>query len=280
LYRSTTHVFITFAVLVLLFSGYLFLAPQPAVNYQGNGLTPATRRSTTGPTGNLGQGEGAWVKQFDERTGRMSSQFRGAQYDRQPDGTVKVIRPESEFFLADGQVLHIEGETGVVAVPESLKPGKDQVFSGPSRPPTRGDLKSVHIRLFKDGTTTTPTLTCVMDNATFDNETFRIFTRDAVIDGKAVPADEIPVTLRGVDYDFDGRGLIIRLNERDRRLEYLEVTHGNRLVVKNPSKLSDQVPAGPGASAAWGRFAPPLPSCWRARTRPGSPRCRRRRPGR
>lgn len=238
--RSTILVFVTFAVLVLLFSAYLFFAPQPSVIHEGNTLTPAVRTTTT-PTGSMGTGEGAWVKQFDVHTGALSSQFRGTQYERQSDDTIKVIRPEAEFYLSDGQILRINGNTGVVTVAESLRPGREQVFSGPSKPPTRGDLKDVHIRLFKDALATTPTLTCVMDNATFDNETFRIFTRDAVIGGVSVAADQIPVKLRGVDYDFDGRGLTIRLNQLDRRLEYLQVAHGQKLIIKNPSKLNDSL---------------------------------------
>ncbi|HZZ42194.1 MAG TPA: hypothetical protein VFE58_04595 [Tepidisphaeraceae bacterium] len=255
--RSTTLIIATFIFLALLFSAYLYIAPQPSVLHQANTLTPSTRRTNGEPTGSLGTGEGAWVKEFDERTGKLSSQFRGQEYERQPDGRMHVIKPEAEFFMTDGQVMHIEGETGIVTIEESLRPGKDQVFSGPSKAPTRGDMHDVHIQLYKDAKATTPNLTCVMDNATFDNEAFRIFTRDAVIDGKQVPADQIPVSLRGTDYDFDGKGLVIRLNQRDRRLEYLEVAHGDHLTIKNPSKLNEQLPTT--APAGSSMLLPPLP---------------------
>ena len=101
--RSTLLVLVTLVVLALLFSAYLFLAPQPNVSYETSTLKPSTRRSTTGPTGSLGQGEGAWVKQFDIHTGQLSSQFRGQEYTPQPDNTVLVTKPQAEFFLSDGQ---------------------------------------------------------------------------------------------------------------------------------------------------------------------------------
>ena len=43
-------------------------------------------------------------------------------------------------------------------------------------------------------------------------------------------------------YEFDGRGLTIRWNDRDRRLELLEIAHGERLIVKEPGALGMDTP--------------------------------------
>src|SRR5262249_46317709 len=78
--------------------------------------------------------------------------------------------------------------------------------------------------------------------------TFRIYSDGFTgPDGKYVEPDQVPVIVRGVDYDFDGRGLTIRWNERDQHLQLLEVAHGEKLVVKNPSKMS--MPLMPQAPA-------------------------------
>ena len=65
----------------------------------------------------------------------------------------------------------------------------------------------------------------------------KVFTDPAT--GANVTADEVPVTVRGRDYDFDGRGMRMSWNERDRRLAKLDVAHGERLVVKHPGKFSE-----------------------------------------
>ena len=46
----------------------------------------------------------------------------------------------------------------------------------------------------------------------------------------------MPVTVRGRDYDFDGRGLRIQWNELNQRLQLLEIAHGESLTVKNRAK--------------------------------------------
>ena len=64
-----------------------------------------------------------------------------------------------------------------------------------------------------------------------------------------VEADQVPVVLRGEDYDFDGRGLVIRWNERDRRLQLLEIAHGEKLIDQAPELVHEE---GRGA----GGYAP------------------------
>src|SRR5207249_1197380 len=108
--------------------------------------------------------------------------------------------------------------------------------------PTRGKLHNVIVSVFDPVDAPEPTITAKMNNAAFDTDNFRIATESYVDEhGNTVEADQVPVVVRGRDYDFDGRGLVIRWNERDRKLQLLEIAHGESLTVKNASALS---PAG------------------------------------
>ena len=116
--------------------------------------------------------------------------------------------------------------------------------------PSRGKLHNVVISLFEPTDADEPNLVARMNNAAFDNDTFRIATEPyADGNGNTVEADQVPVVVRGKDYDFDGRGLVIRWNERDRKLQLLEIAHGQSLTVKNPSALSQPSPSQPWRKA-------------------------------
>src|SRR5207244_11259117 len=89
--------------------------------------------------------------------------------------------------------------------------------------------------------TTQPNITITMNNASFDNETFRIQTEDFEDEsGRHIPGDRVPVEARGDDYDFDGLGLRLQYNDVDHRLEYLKVFHGQRLLIKHHGNLRQQ----------------------------------------
>src|SRR5690606_14858649 len=145
-----------------------------------------------------------------------------------------------------GDLIRVRGREGVVVMSRLPEPEAGGSMA-PSEPPSRGELIDVEIELFDSPEALdadspdndTSTLRVLLNNAAFDNETARIYTEAAVIDGQQVPADQIPVTVRGRDYEFDGRGLTIRWNDRERRLELLRIEHGERLVINNPSQFTD-----------------------------------------
>ncbi|MDB5172463.1 MAG: OstA-like protein, partial [Phycisphaerales bacterium] len=89
----------------------------------------------------------------------------------------------------------------------------------------------------------TPDETLVTDNIQFDNETLLI-TTESFVDaaGKTVPPDQVPVRMRTNPdhkrYDFDGRGLRLRWNAKDGRLELLEIAHGEQLTVYDSAGFS------------------------------------------
>jgi hypothetical protein len=194
-------------------------------------------------------GKDGWLKEFD-KSKRMTNQFRTEEFVPQKEGFVRVKKPEAHFFLKGGQWLRVIGDTGEVVVP-GMNAGGNDPFSGMGggSAPKSGRLQNVRIQLYEAAGDQTPTLDMEMNNAAFDNESFRIFT-EAYTDrsGKQIAADEVKVTVRG-KYEFDGRGLTIRWNDLDRRLDLLEIAHGERLVIKDPGALGDRKAPGKQAAA-------------------------------
>jgi hypothetical protein len=207
-------------------------------------LAPASRPTEIPDperVGGAGVSENIYIKVPDEKTGALSTEFRAKRFEPRKDGTVDVTEPEATFYLGaktntDGQKLVIRGKTGKVVVPDSANK-RSQMRPGTAAAPTRGQLQDVTLFLYDSEASTEPTLVCTMNNASFDQETFRIQTESYERNGKIIPADQVEVQVRGRDYDFDGRGLDIRWNERDRRLQQLDIAHGEQLVVKHPQAI-------------------------------------------
>ena len=206
--------------------------------------------------GPIKPGELVWIKQFDSR-GQLSSRFAADQYLPQSDGTFKVTSPRAEFFLANHQRLQIEGIDGNVVMKEvpNLTLGGTSA-GGPLAPPSRGRLNQVTVTLL-DEVKNLPLLKMTTNNVVFDNETFRVTTEGYTEGGKAISDDEVPVHVTG-NVKMEGRGLIIRWNDTNGRLELLEIAHGDWLEITDPSGFS---PSGakmtPHSSTA--RAGRPLP---------------------
>ncbi len=181
---------------------------------------------------------GVWVVKYDPN-GRPVSQFRAAEYNPQQDGRVLVVEPVADFFLNNGQRLRIEGRDGLVTVEQSDRHRNPYGESTRTQPPSRGELHDVVVSVFEKKDDEQPTMRVTMNNASFDNETYRINT-EGFIDPETrrkVPGDMVPVTMVGRDYDFKGKGMTIRWNDRDRRLQLLEIQHGDVLVLKHPKQF-------------------------------------------
>jgi hypothetical protein len=205
-----------------------------------------------------------WVEVPDERTHAVARRFRVSRYDPQPDGSIIVTEPRAEFYFQNGQMVALDGSHGKFYF--STPPMRSSELQGPIGPPSRGDLHDVVIRVYQNNDRRRPVMTANVNNVSFDNDTFRIATeRYTESDGTVVPADQVPVQLRGDMYDFDGRGLTIRWNDRDRRLETLEIAHGESLTLKSNQFLGGGGNSSSAASAA-PRSAPPS-TAPRGRTR-------------
>ena len=215
----------------------------------GNGRTPEGRGETTraaapglpstAPAG-MGPGDRAYWERFDPRTGQRSSRLRAQRYQPMKDGRVRVMQPEADFFLHDGRVMRIIGETGIITMEEGASRESPALGGTMNRVPRSGDIYGVTLLLLPSLEAKKPDLTMTMNNASFDNETFLITTGAFTENGKLVPGDQVPVTVRGVQYEFDGTGLRLQYNELDRRLDYLRIAHGRRLLIKDPGEFMGQ----------------------------------------
>jgi len=234
----------------------IYLRFQPSLAFHSNqsnepaAIHPA--QQTNGET--LGPGETPWLQHRDPQTMELEYRFRADFYDPQPDGTVNVKHPVVEFFLKDGQILHIEGRDGLVRT----TPGADRglVSGAPADPPRYGTLQKVVLQLYSSQQAQilnpdAPTMTATMENAQFDNDTDSIFTKEYTDDsGQTVHAEDVPVTLHSKDYDFLGSGMVLDWNDLDHRLKKLTIAHGKKLTINNVGAFSGMSTATPPAPAA------------------------------
>ncbi|HEV8291691.1 MAG TPA: hypothetical protein VGP94_07190, partial [Tepidisphaeraceae bacterium] len=202
-----------------------------------------TKHPVTLPTSGegFGPGEHVWWNRYDAK-GERTSRIRVSRYKPLKDGRFFVNDPECDFFLNNGQMLHIEGKTGTIVTQENINRNKNSPAGAANRSPRSGDLKDVILKLYPTEATTRPNMVMTMNNASFDNETFRIQTEDFEDDGRHIPGDRVPIQARGDEDhpDFDGLGLRLQYNDVDRRLEYLKVFHGQRLLIKHPGNFQPQ----------------------------------------
>jgi hypothetical protein len=231
---------LTLAVLGLVFYLVVWHAQPPAV---AQGDAPAavltTPISTTQNSSSMvGPGLKPWVESFED--GKLSSKFSAVEYTPQKDGSFIVDHPVSIFYLEKGQIMKVTGESGQVNCDTSgPKASGGGIFAGPTSPPKNGSLHHVRVELFPSENATVPTEWMETENIHFDNETLPTMFTESYVDaaGNTVAADQVPVTVRGDEYEFDGNGLTLVWNAQ-KRLENLEIYHGKRLEIINPGKLS------------------------------------------
>lgn len=238
------------ATLLLLGGAFAFYwRAQPAVVLQGpDGGHAAIAPVSTQPADSFKgyrAGTRAWITMTNAQGGR-SSQFRAAQYLPQKDGTVHLISPEADFFLGNNQRLHVIGTDGTVVMKSAPDMGSALGSAvSPTGPPNRGRLEHVKMTLVNDAAVDPAkavSLTLETNNIEFDNESFLITTGGYIDEnGRNVPPDQVPVKVRG-DYYLDGRGLTLRWNDRDDRLELLELAHGDELRIEHPSSKEHAAP--------------------------------------
>ena len=267
--RTFLKILITVVVIVGGFVVYLVTQPASALRSTATSrpVVPPFQQNNAGLL--ISQGENAWVRQFDEQ-GRLASRFRAAKWEPQKSGLVRVVRPEAELFLKAGKgkprpLVIITGDDGEVVVqslpdvahadatlgakPGAPAPGGKSM--GQIQAPSSGRLNGVVIRVFQNEDDKEPAVTLKTNNIVFDNETFRISTETFTdAEGKTVSPDEVPVSVEGPYFDFYGRGLTVRWNDLEERLDLLRIAQGEKLVIKDVEALSgDGLPfSAPGAT--------------------------------
>ncbi|MDB5327503.1 MAG: OstA-like protein [Phycisphaerales bacterium] len=247
--RSILIMAAVFAALVVAFVVFL-LTQKSSVPVARRGPTGTTLPTLTDTNSNssFGAGEGGWVQSFDKKTGELASEFRAEHFDPPVDNVVHVTKPEARFYGHDGQILTLHAVDGDITMAETAK-RPDRLGQMQSQPPSHGILRTVTLGLLETPEDDVAVLVATLPIVAFDNDLLRLNTVPWVQpDKKEIPADLVPVTVRGRDYDFDGQGLTIRYNQRDRKLELLEVAHGHRLVIKNPKAFGGTPGAALGAA--------------------------------
>jgi hypothetical protein len=257
---------ISLLALFLLTGGFLIYwnmqkQPSPPPDAGADSSIPTT--APTDPTQlKIGRGRTAWADSYTD--GRLSSKFRADEYTpMQEAGKFKVVNPVWIFYLADGQYLLVKGDQGTVHVDTAGAADKSIMDSSVPQSPDNGALQNVWIALYPSQQAEKPTLWLETNNVAFDNETLRLYTQtyqDA--NGVTIPGDQAPVKVRGDDYEFDGKGLKLDWDDRDHHLQLLEIAHGRRLEIKNPSKVSAPMTSQPTSSLQSGQpvFATVLPT--------------------
>jgi hypothetical protein len=203
------------------------------------------------------EGQLVWLKRYD-KNGQLLSRFSSDQYVPQPDGTIHVTNPVAEFFLANHQHIEIHGDDGNVVAKDVPRITQNAFANtGPPAPPSRGRLNHVVLALVDD-LKRTELLRMTTDNVVFDNETYRICTEGYKVPSHdPVAGDEVPVHVSG-QIEMEGRGLTVRWNDKDGRLELLEIAHGNYLKIADPSGFSPGGSKRP-APTKTARSGAPLP---------------------
>ncbi len=252
-----TIILIVLTVVVLVGGFSLYQWQQGPLAYQAGKKPVIQSAASPGDdvrVGSLGSGKDVWAVKSDRDTGLPILRFRAKDYQPQVDGRVKVDHPQALFFLgADrSRIVCIEGNTGWVALHgEGPRVRHDLTAAAPMETPTRGDLLEVKVRYFLSQAAmdaNDPEATLELHHVSFDVETYRIAS-EAFTDeqGRRVEADEVPIHVIGKDFDFDGRGLQLRWDEFDQRLQSLRVAKGERLTIKHPRDF--RFPGAQGAEA-------------------------------
>ena len=237
-----SFILVVVAGFLLSMGGLVYFWLQPSGGRRGGvvvNIPSAPVTLTPNDSGSpLGNGDDVVMKKYDQRTGELASEFLAKEYKPQRGGKIAVRDATARFHMTNGQILQIHGETGLFTG-DKVQP--DQKGGAPARAqaPSRGHLEDVTLKILDAAER--ETMTIVMNNASFDSESSTIFTEAYTdpVNGQEVRGDQVKVTIRSAEtnpagYDFDGRGLRIAWNERDRRLAKLDVAHGEMLVVKNP----------------------------------------------
>ncbi|MEL6328660.1 MAG: hypothetical protein AAFR38_03280 [Planctomycetota bacterium] len=150
---------------------------------------------------------------------RLTGEIRAASFEPIDPVNRRVVEPEAWIFLDDGRIAHIEADRGRLAIPQGQTQPRSGTLAG-----------NVVIRLFDgsagrpDPETDPPLLRATSDQpVSFDLDLARLST-----DGRVV--------VRTNELEFIGTGLWAVLNERERRLEQLEIAQGEKLTYFPPAE--------------------------------------------
>jgi len=238
--RSFLLVIGTLVVLIGGFAAYWFLQPPSRAGQNIAKEHVDVPPLKQGDSHNrLRPGSNAWFMEFDAVTGDLVRKFRATEYLPQNNGTILVKKPEVWFYSPNHQQVHLSGVDGEIVMKDMPDLSVDSSLphdKAPPAPPSRGRINHVTIDMIDPNPRNNLVMTT--NNVQFDNDTLLITTESYVDEkGNVVPADQVPVHVEG-NYKFDGLGLSMRWNDKDGRLEMLEIAHGKQLEIDDASGFS------------------------------------------
>lgn len=218
----------------------LFFPDPTVVSQEGGG--DASFRPVTPGAGVIGDVESVTLRTSDPATGAVVAEILIGAYRRTGSSEVRLEDVRATVLLAGdasdevGGVVTLTSPLGLVELAGGAEvEGKVDPASLGSAQQAR--LTDVTLRWFAtraeaDAGPGAALLTLRVDHLVFDNERFSLYTTDTQIDGRTVLADDVPIVVRGRDYDFDGTGLLARWDASTRRPTLVRIAHGERLVIK------------------------------------------------
>lgn len=190
----------------------------------------------------VGRSSGVRAETIDSR-GRVLNSFSSQDVVPRADGSVDVVKPEAFFYGKTGGIVRLNGSEGHVFYTQAGS--KENTQSLGTSTPTSGDLKDVTIRFYEHSLDEEPSIVVVVPAVRFDSNSNRITTIDCIVNGQGVAAEQVPVTMTGRDFDFEGQGLSVAWNDREGMLDQLEILRGNRLLVRDVSRfVGEEMAAG------------------------------------
>lgn len=183
----------------------------------------------------VGRSAGVWIESIDAKTGRKVNEFRSEDVVPRADGSVDVMNPQARFYGNKGGIITLDGSEGHILYTQAG--ARDDARALGTSTPTSGELRDVTVRYYERSLDDEPMIVVSVPAVRFDSNSNRISTIDCVVDGQGYAAEQVPVTMRGRDFDFDGQGLTLAWNDREGMLDQLEILRGNRLVVRDVSKF-------------------------------------------
>ena len=239
------------AALAAFVGAYLIVSlvlPDPAATRaDDDARAPLALPRATVPGEGIGPSDDVGFRLFDPATNRPVAQVTVRSYRRTGEREVTLGDVTAAVAADGGGLLVLRSPRGVVRV-EPPTPGaaESAVDVGSLTAADRATLADVTLAWYADAADEaagrSPELTATVPAVVFDVNRMTLVTADTTTDGRTVLADDVPVTVRGKRYDFDGRGLLIEWDAVAARPRLVRVPGGGRLVVKQIPPLSDAVP--------------------------------------
>ena len=190
---------------------------------------------------NLGQGEDLFVQLADRADPtRVAGQLTAAKSTPLEGKRYRMEQPRVWSFMRDGRTVYVEADSGQALIPD---------LTG-SRPEDGAIKGRVVAKLFDptpDGSLPDPETTPALVTLRSDELKFDLRSGEFRFPGA--------VTLTGAQIDFEGRDVLVLVNEIDQQLELVRIERTTRCVFR-PQDAADEPPPPPVAATT----PPPAPA--------------------